>query len=273
MSVDYPGAIDMIITDPAWVFTDALVNIASSDLTIILHKTACNAECTALDVARFFQNDTTGHRSAHFIVGRDGSVVQCVLLKDGAGANCCLQTGFDPYWTQQGFTLNADSTTTPNANIRTISIEHEDWSVDNSQAMTPQQIQASFTLVNWLVQRYQLPTSHIQGHNSMRPIDRARCPGPTYPMQQLLQHLGGQVQMNYQRIAFEMEWTSLVPNAMVNSGIANAAWADYQQGIFHGPPLKAEVSGHDWQGNPIVIQYLAGGRYEWDGTAHFHPYH
>ncbi len=27
MSVDYPNAIDMTITDPTWVFTDALISI------------------------------------------------------------------------------------------------------------------------------------------------------------------------------------------------------------------------------------------------------
>ncbi len=95
---DYPGALDFIITDPAWVFTDALANIPSGDLTIVNHKTASGGYQTATQIAQFFQNDTANHKSAHFVVGRDGSVLQVVRLKDGAGANCCVQPGYNSYW-------------------------------------------------------------------------------------------------------------------------------------------------------------------------------
>jgi hypothetical protein len=78
MGAEYPPAIDMFITDPAWVFTDALQGLSGNQLSIVIHKTACNGFCSATDVANFFHNDRVGHKSAHFIVGRDGSVVQVV---------------------------------------------------------------------------------------------------------------------------------------------------------------------------------------------------
>src|SRR5258708_2601671 len=182
MSVDYPGAIDMIITDPAWVFTDALLNIPSYDLTIVNHKTACGSQCTATDVANFFHNDITGHKSCHFIVGRDGSVIQVVKLKDGAGANCCLEPNHNSYW-------DKFMTKYGNLNLCTISIEHEDWTTDNSQVMTPEQIDASNKLNLWLVRKYGLSTSNIHSHASMLPTSRSKCPGSTFDFTQLFAYI------------------------------------------------------------------------------------
>ncbi len=159
MTIDYPSAQDFIITDPAWVFTDALLEISANDLSIVIHKTASGGPTTATAIAEFFQNDTIGHKSSHFIVGRDGSVLQVVQLKDGAGANCCLESGHDTYW-------NRLTVKYGNLNTCTISIEHEDWSLDNSQPMTSAQTTASFSLIKWLVQKYHLPLSNIKGHNT-----------------------------------------------------------------------------------------------------------
>src|SRR5258708_34256696 len=118
MGVEYPPAIDMFIDDPAWVFTNALQGLSGDQLSIIIHKTACNGFCSATDVANSFHNDTKDHKSAHFIVGRDGSVIQVVRLRHGAGGNCCVQPGYDPYWDPY---LKKYA----NLNKSTISIEHE----------------------------------------------------------------------------------------------------------------------------------------------------
>jgi hypothetical protein len=189
MAVDYPGAIDRIITDPAWVFTDALKGLSGSDLSIVNHKTASNSQNSAQDEANFFHNDTRDHKSVHFVIGRDGVVVQVVKLKDGAGGNCCMEAGHDPYWSTQGFTLDAEGHTHPNVNTKTISIEHVDWTSDNSQPMTQAQIDASFKLNLWLCQTLHIPVSHIKGHSSLLPRKKAGCPGPTYPIAGLIQYV------------------------------------------------------------------------------------
>ncbi len=67
-----------------------------TDLTIVLHKTACGQNCTATDIANSFKNDTIDHKSVHFIVGRDGSVIQVVLLKDGAAVTVVWKMGMTP---------------------------------------------------------------------------------------------------------------------------------------------------------------------------------
>lgn len=192
MAVDYPGAIDRVITDPAWVFTDALKGLSGHDLSIVNHKTASGRQNSALDEATFFHNDTIGHKSVHFVIGRDGMVVQVVRLKDGAGGNCCLEAGHDPYWDQfTHFTYNGRV----ELNLCTVSIEHVDWTQDNSQPMSQAQIDTSFKLNLWLCQTLGIPSSHIKGHSSLLPHQKARCPGPTFPMADLIryvqQHLQG----------------------------------------------------------------------------------
>lgn len=260
MAVDYPGALDYIITSPDWVFTDALTYVPARELSIVIHKTASNGYTTATQTALFFQNDLAGHKSVHFIVGRDGSVLQVVRLKDGAGGNCCLQLGHDPYW-------NLLELKYGNLNRCTISIEHEDWTADNTQAMTPEQIRASFALVLWLMERYKLQPYQIKGHNSLDPISRAHCPGDTYPMDLLRSAMS----MNdFIKQAAKDTWECTRTNLRYDSGIAQAWQNRYYNGVNMPPPTTGEFQSVDWSGKPIIVQFFGTLRCEWhDGTAHW----
>jgi N-acetylmuramoyl-L-alanine amidase len=155
---------------------------------LVIHKTASGG--TAEDVANFFINDPA-KASSHFIIGQDGEIVQSVHLVNGAGANCCVETGYDPYW-------NALLQQFGNLNRCTISIEHCDPTSDNSTPLTDAQKASSFKLIKWLVDQYGFnitPDGHgqmtdIKGHNTIDPINRARCPG-NYPWSELITYLQG----------------------------------------------------------------------------------
>lgn len=171
---EYPGAIGMFV-DESRVFIDQNTHFA-----VVIHKTACGAPCTAQDVANFFASDPN-KASTHFVVGQDGAVVQCVLLKDGSGGNCCVEPGYDSFW-------NSFVAAGTNLNTVTISIEHCDPTTDNSTALTEQQKTASFNLVNWLCQRFNIPPSNIKTHASIDPSSRKNCPG-NYPMDELIAYI------------------------------------------------------------------------------------
>src|SRR5260221_6161548 len=111
---------------------------------LVIHKTASGT--SAEDIANFFINDPA-KASSHFIIGQDGEIVQCVHLVNGAGANCCVETGYDPYW-------NTLLQQFGNLNRCTISIEHCDPTSDNSTPLTSVQKASSFKLVKWLVDQY-----------------------------------------------------------------------------------------------------------------------
>src|SRR5260221_205127 len=179
----------MAIVDPPMVNKFMLVpenNVfigAEPGSALVVHKTASGT--SAEQIANFFINDP-GKKSSHFVIGQDGEIVQCVHLVDGAGANCCVETGYDPYWTPllQKF---------GNLNRCTISIEHVDSASDNSTHLTAAQKASSFKLIKWLVDQYGFAKADIKGHNSIDPINRARCPG-VFPWDELFTYLanGGQ---------------------------------------------------------------------------------
>jgi hypothetical protein len=176
MTADYPGAIWMPVPDEN-VFPGYW---GHKPLWICLHKTA--GFHTAQEVASFFQT-ASDKRSAHFIVGMDGTIVQTVSLDAGAGANCCLESGHAPF-------LPTDI----NLNLLTISIEHVDPALDNSTPLTDAQKQASFALIKGICERHNIPmrkgdaSGGIVGHADIAPVNRARCPG-NYPWDELFAYL------------------------------------------------------------------------------------
>lgn len=262
-NVDFPGAINMLITSPDWVFTDALVGIPKSDLTVVLHKTACGSPCTATSVAQYFATSQE-HKSAHFIVGRDGSVIQVVLLKDGAGANCCTEPGYDPYW-------NTFKTKYGNLNRCTISIEMEDWTSDNTQPMTEVQIATAINLCVWLAKRYGgLPYTQFKGHNTIDPISRQRDPGPTFPWSRLQQALssngGGSQLVNFPMVKQTTTTTGDgQPSENANYDCVAASicaccrWHLNQpeNAIFNPDHFKDVAAGQGYVGGTAAKQYIS----------------
>lgn len=256
MAVDYPGAIDMML--PLNYSFNAI-----NPLAIVQHSTG--GDMTLDAVHNTFLSTM---RSTHFAIDRNGAIAQFVPLNRGAGGNCCPDSSHDHFWDSliQQYS---------NLNLCTISIEHCNDSFQ-SLTMTPAQMDASNKLTLWLCQKFNIPSGAIKGHDS---IDNTNCPGKVFYAtywQQMINYVnqGLQPQVNpNQRKAFETEWRSIQPQASVTSGIANAAWADYQNNIFHGPALTLEFPSVDWNGNPIIVQVTAGGRYEWNnGQANFYRY-
>jgi len=56
------------------------------------------------------------------------------------------------------------------------------------------------------------------------------------------------------------------------TGIAQSWQSEYQAGHVWGPPLSYEFASVTWDGKAIVAQMFAGGRCEWDGSAHWYPW-
>lgn len=176
---EFPGSIDYFVNEER-VFIDALKNPVNW-YAIVIHKTASNGPTTAEQQGSYFQTNSEW-KSVHYVVGKDGHVVQCVLEKDGAGGNCCTENGFDMFWNEAP---------TSNLNMCTFSIEHVDTSSDNSQPLTAEQKAASFKLVAYLCHKYHISVNNIKGHNSIAPLSRKNCPG-NYPWMELFLYLKGE---------------------------------------------------------------------------------
>jgi len=225
-TVDEPGAY------PVWNANAFPSREGYTPKYIILHGTAGGTSAAA--IGGYFQSTQGSDNpvSAHYVIGQDGMIVQCNKESDGAWGNGVITDGHDPWW---------DGSVNPND--ITISIEHCKPSIDNSDALTPAQISASFTLIRHICQRHNIPmqpadaTGGITGHYSMDPINRKNCPG-AYPWNALWDFL--------------KEGTMGVPQG----------WTDHAQtGVLTAPNGIAVVRGfrdyilaNEWDANNLPLQ-------------------
>jgi hypothetical protein len=170
MSVDYSEAEEHFVPR-SFMFGSNACKV------LVIHKTAGDA--TPQAVYNTFLASGNPGKSVHYAVGRDGTIWQFVPESLGAGGNCCVEPGYDPFWQPYLQTYG-------NLNLCTISVEHCDPALDNSTALTPAQKAASFKLIAHLAQKYNISADHIKTHASIDPLSRARCPG-NYPMDELIQ--------------------------------------------------------------------------------------
>lgn len=153
---------------------------------IILHGTASPNAFYAQDVAHYFQR-VSADSSSHYVVGRDGVVVQCVAERDAAWGNGIIEPSAtkaaDPWWSKD-----------LNPNLITISIEHVQPDSENATGLTDVQSQASFQLITHICKRWNIPLrpadakGGITGHYSIDPLNRLHCPG-NYPWNDLWKYL------------------------------------------------------------------------------------
>ena len=262
MGVEYSDAIDM--------FVDRLRTYINANPrgAIVIHKTA--GFDTAQECAKYFAT-ATSEVSSHFVIGLDGTVVQCVSLDDGAGANCCLVGAYDTYWNQYlGLYPNN------NLNYATISLEHIDnhknanGVYDNQGEVTPEQWTASLKLCLWLRDNYNMQWADVKTHKSIDPVDRAYCPG-NYPMQRLLNAMAEAVPSNNpiganMDTSFHTQWRACIADLMTDSGIYEA-WAQAKaNGKSYNAPYTREYENNTWNSNKKDIMCQDGGNWhaEWN---------
>jgi N-acetyl-anhydromuramyl-L-alanine amidase AmpD len=243
MQSDEPGAILMLVNEQR-----TFIGQNTHDF-LVIHKTASGG--SAQNIANFFANDPA-MASTHYVVGQDGAVVQCVLEKDGAGGNCCLENGHASF-----LPLGV------NLNVKSVSIEHVDPAQDNSTPLTSAQKAAGFKLVQHICERHNIPKRRatndgqggIIGHNDIAPINRARCPG-NYPWQELFDYLdhGGDVtiiDLNNAEVAAHFEAVGNTWRCKANGKVIQGAILDFYRKFgnaalcgltFLGLPISNEIS-------------------------------
>lgn len=117
--------------------------------------------------------------SAHFGIGRDGAIHQYVREEDTAWANGRVAA---PTWSL----LERFPKVNPNA--YTLSIEHEG---QPGEPFTEEMYEASLALTRYLLDRWSIPVDrdHLIGHHRIDGVNRAHCPGPSFPWDRLFADL------------------------------------------------------------------------------------
>jgi hypothetical protein len=196
---EFPGALDYFV-DPGRVFTGQ-----NDKKAIVCHGTGADANQTVEQLGDYFRS-TPLETSVHYGIGRDGRIAQYVLESDGAAGNCCTEDGYDPFWDQFP----------GNKNLHTLSFETINDS-SNSLALTDAQKATVFKLVKYWIAKYKIPLSNIKTHASLEPLSRSHCPGPNFPMDEMMQYLKGGTTVANSTVSIPDGWsddgkTLIAPN-------------------------------------------------------------
>ena len=130
--------------------------------------------------------------SYHFVVGRDGAIVQAVSIEDTAWANGTTNSGDNR--DNRHSTISAVRERRRNANQFTVSIGFADSS---GGELAPAQLTAGVNLIGHIrnevrrIYSFDIPIarSNIVGHHEINPITRPNCPGPRFPFDEILRRL------------------------------------------------------------------------------------
>jgi len=130
--------------------------------------------------------------SYHFVVGRDGAIVQAVNIEDTAWANGTTNSGDNR--DNRHSTIPAVRERRRNANQFTVSIGFADSSGGELAAA---QLSAGVDLIGHIrsevrrIYGFSIPVarSNIVGHFEINPLTRANCPGPRFPFDEILRRV------------------------------------------------------------------------------------
>jgi len=164
--------------------------------------------------------------SYHFVVARDGTIVQAVSIEDTAWANGTTNSGDNR--DNRHSTIAAVRERRRNANQFTVSIGFADSA---SGELAAAQLLAGVNLIGHIVSEvvriygYNIPVarSNIIGHFEINPHTRAYCPGPRFPFDEVIRRVQQNVTVG---VLPEPPVTPQVPLPPVGGVMANpSAWA------------------------------------------------
>lgn len=250
---DYPGAIDYFVDD------SRIFKNRNDHKAIVLHGTGGSPDQTVEQLGDYFRS-TPLETSTHYGIGRDGRIAQYAHEADGAGGNGILDPGHDPFWDQY-----AD-----NPNWHSLSIEHAN-DVSNSLSLTDTQKASSFKLIAYLCKKYGIHPENIKSHASLEPVQRAECPGPAYPWQELFQYLKENQMQEYTALSNDFNtyfeeidanhWICKRTNCVVQYGIKSffqTLSIDGQTLPIVGLPTSNEIYTKV-NGKTVVVQFYERG--------------
>jgi len=132
--------------------------------------------------------------SYHFVVAKDGRIVQAVPITDTAWANGT--TNSNDTRDNRHSRLQAVRDRRTNANAYTISIGHEGHSGQTNGNLTLEQLNATVDLINHIkaevrrIYGIEIPNENIVGHSDITPHWRPNCPGQGFPFDEIIDRLG-----------------------------------------------------------------------------------
>ncbi len=144
---------------------------------------------------------TKAQASSHFLVTKKGEIYQFMPITDGSWANGTSCYSNNPMYFKHSTNrfINTDDT---NANLFTVSIEHEGVSSQTKGRLTDAQYKATVWLHRHIIQEVKriygivitVDREHIIGHYEVSPRTRSKSdPGVEFPFDKIISELKGDV--------------------------------------------------------------------------------
>ena len=198
--------------------------------------------------------NSTSQVSYHFVVARDGRIIQAVDICNTAWANGTTHNGD-----------NRDSRHSPlhtvrdrgvNANLYSVSIGFEGRLAEKQGALSTAQLKAAVWLIAHIreeIQRlysvrgdsFKTDRQHIVGHHEITPRTRPNCPGRQFPFDAIVQYLHGKQPepIEPEEPCIPPENVAQLPSGHVPSPWAKEAWEwAFTNGITDGTTPQATPS-------------------------------
>jgi len=158
----------------------------------------CHITEGAFDGTVSWITNPTSQVSYHFVVARDGRIVQAVDICNTAWANGTTRNGDNRDSSHSPHHLVRDRAV--NANLYSVSIGFEGRLAQTNGALTTVQLEAGVWLIRHIQEEIQRLYSvrgtafkpdrqHIVGHHEITPRTRPNCPGPQFPFDAIVQYL------------------------------------------------------------------------------------
>ncbi len=153
----------------------------------------CHRTCGSFDGAVSWLQNPESKASSHFVVAKDGKVVQLVDIEDTAWCNGTSSNSSSSKYYKNS-KLNLVRNTSVNANTYTISIEFEGLSDENGE-LTEKQFNVAVELVKFIIDEvkrlydYDLKADAetLVGHCDITPKWKPNCPGENFPIKCLVE--------------------------------------------------------------------------------------
>lgn len=168
-----------------------------SGVTWVPDVVVCHITEGSYDGAVSWLKNPNAKASAHFVVSRKGEITQLVDIRDTAWAN---GTSYEPL-TKEGATASIVKSRKTNANVYTVSIEHEGVFKKTGGALSKEQEKATIFLIGHIdseIKRIygekgkngiKFDRNHIIGHFEVSPKAKPNCPGKLFPFENIVNNL------------------------------------------------------------------------------------
>lgn len=215
----------------------------------------CHITDGAYDGTIEWEQNPDSEVSSHFIIARDGRVVQMVDINQ-----CAWTQGLSASLISQA-TLKVVRDRGVNPNDYCVSIEHEGFYEKTKGALTDAQLASTIEVIKFIISEVKriygidIPVNrqHIVGHCEINPINKEQCPGELFPFERII------AAINKKEGVIGVGASNLLIDVVATKTVTISGWATHPSGInridvYIDGEAMPRAEGHINMDRPDVVK-------------------